>query len=89
MEIDNSIFDGLRKQLSNEPFPRHYLFKFIFPKDLEETVKALFEPQETFILKPSENGKYISLTCNSWVNNMEEIIDVYKKAAGIKGVISL
>ena len=86
---DDSIFDGLREKLSHEIFPTQFLFKFIFPIDKLEEVKSLFETSAPLEFRPSSGGKYLSLTYNANVESVDSIIDIYRMAGNIKGVISL
>jgi hypothetical protein len=88
-DSDDTIFNGLREKLSLEKYPLTFPFKFIFPIEQLEQVKAIFRPHDVFEYKPSKAGNYLSLSCNALINHMEEIIDIYKRAAKIKGVISL
>jgi putative lipoic acid-binding regulatory protein len=64
------------------------MFKFIVPAGSEGQIGALF-PKNEMILKPSSGGKYISTTIQAMMDNADEIIDLYEKAATIEGVISL
>jgi putative lipoic acid-binding regulatory protein len=69
-------------------FPMLYMFKFIVPAGSEGQIGTLF-PKNEMILKPSSGGKYISTTIQAMMDNADEIIDLYEKAATIEGVISL
>lgn len=86
---DDTIFDGLRQKLDEFSYPTSFLFKFIFPVEQLQKVKSIFKKEEHFEYRPSTKGTYLSLTCNANVQSTDEIIDIYKKAAQIKGVISL
>ena len=86
-----SNFDPIafkEKLASFGTFPMLYLFKFIVPYGKEGEIAAIF-PEEEVILKPSSGGKYISTTIHMLVQNADQIIDLYEKAACIEGVISL
>ncbi|MFY0626029.1 MAG: DUF493 domain-containing protein [Reichenbachiella sp.] len=82
---ESSFKEKLEKQYV---FPALYTFKFIVPKDKVEAVENLF-PRHEVILKPSSGGKYISTTIKVMVSSSSEIIDTYKKAKAIDGIISL
>ena len=69
-------------------FPALYMFKFIVPKGKESEIGALL-PNNEMVLKPSSQGKYVSVTIKSMMPNSQSIIDIYEKAASIKGVIAL
>lgn len=86
---DDSIFDGLREKLSLYTFPTKFPFKLIFPIEKLEEVKQVFDGKDPFDYRPSKEGNYLSITCHARMNSVEAIIDIYKKAAKIKGVISL
>jgi putative lipoic acid-binding regulatory protein len=72
-------------------FPSVYMYKFIVPGEHRKIalVENLFESETEIHTKESTNGKYVSITAKQVVMNVEEIIDIYKKAAAIQGVIFL
>lgn len=68
------------------------MFKFILKSDLTKIaqIEAMFNSQTAEILrKESSKGAYISITIKEVMLNAEEVINIYKKAALIDGVISL
>jgi hypothetical protein len=69
-------------------FPTRYLFKFIVPAGKEVEISALF-PDEEILLKPSSGGKYVSTTIQKWVDDADQILALYERAATIEGLISL
>ena len=69
-------------------FPTRYLFKFIVPAGKEVESSALF-PGEEVLLKPSSGGKYVSTTIQKWVDDADQILALYERAATIEGIISL
>jgi putative lipoic acid-binding regulatory protein len=69
-------------------FPTLYMFKFIVLNGMEDQVAALL-PKNKMTLKESSKGKYVSATIKAMMPNAEAILDVYDRAAKIKGVISL
>jgi putative lipoic acid-binding regulatory protein len=69
-------------------WPTLYIFKFIVPKDKAADVKKLF-PLHDVSERPSKNGNYTSLTVQMMMPSSESIIEVYKQAAGIEGLIAL
>jgi hypothetical protein len=85
---DDSIYDGLRDKLNESDWPSVYMFKFIAPNDKEKEIVFIFKDFE-YTSKPSRTGKYISITSKVMINSPEEIIQIYKQASMIKGVIAL
>lgn len=81
-------FEGLRQKLAKLEWPTEYMFKFIAPVEKSNEVISIL-PVEDFSTKTSENGNYVSFTSLSTLESEEDVIDIYKKAAAIKGVISL
>ena len=82
-------FDSFREKLENEyEWPSLYTFKFIVPRQQEETVIKLF-PKVNVQTKESSGGKYISITARLMVNSSDSIIEVYQKARHIEGLIAL
>ncbi|TAH27278.1 MAG: DUF493 family protein [Cytophagales bacterium] len=89
MNEEEDVFEGLRNKLLELDYPTTYLFKFIFPVDQLEKVKQLFNNQNNYVIKPSKAGNYLSLSYATIMPSAESIIDIYKQASVIKGVISL
>jgi uncharacterized protein len=72
-------------------FPSVYMFKFIVESENRKIalVENLFEAEADIHTKESGNGRYTSITAKQVVMNVDEVIEVYKKAAEIKGIIFL
>ena len=86
-----STFDKLKEQLLLQEWPNVYLFKFIVPNENEKIAKvsSLFDENSTLTLHPSSNGNYMSITIREVMMSANDIIEIYEKAAEIKGVITL
>ncbi|MEP5613771.1 MAG: DUF493 family protein [Cyclobacteriaceae bacterium] len=69
-------------------FPGSYSFKFIVKTGQQRMVEQLVEKAEVKI-KPSSGNKYVSVTLIAQMASSQEIIEVYRKAKKIEGVISL
>jgi uncharacterized protein len=80
-----------QKLIETTSFPGVYMFKFIIESQHRNIalVENLFEEEADILTKESENGKYISITAKQVVLSADEVIDIYKKAAEIKGIIFL
>lgn len=93
MSDREAFYVKLKAQLEDTTtFPAKYLYKFIVPTDgnQEEEVKELFNNGGAVIeTKKSKTGKYVSLSIHITVKNADIVIDYYKKAEAIKGIISL
>jgi hypothetical protein len=72
-------------------FPTVYMFKLIVPSENRTIalVENIFGEEVDILTKESGQGKYTSITAKQVVIGVDEIIDVYRKAAAIKGVIFL
>jgi len=79
------------KLLETTSFPAVYMFKLIVPSENRTIalVENLFGAETDILTKESEKGKYTSITAKQVVMTADEIIDVYKKASGIPGVMML
>lgn len=86
--MDN--FQKLKEQLDNQEWPAVYFFKFIVPNENEKVAKitSLFGEAE-IKFKTSRTGKFMSVSAKEVMLNTDAIINVYKRASKIKGVISL
>lgn len=79
------------KLVETTTFPTVYMFKFIIESDNRNIalVENLFPAEADIHTKESGNGKYTSVTAKVVVMNVEEIMDIYKKALTIKGIMFL
>jgi putative lipoic acid-binding regulatory protein len=80
-----------QKLVETTTFPTVYMFKIIVPGEnrIIALVENLFEPEADIKTKESDKGKYISITVKQVIINVEEILEIYKKASLIKGVMML
>jgi hypothetical protein len=85
-------YDDLRAKLNKgATWPQLYMFKFIVPSVNHKIalVESLFSDDAEIKLLPSSGGKYTSVTARVVMLDAEQVIDTYKKAAEIEGIISL
>jgi len=87
----SGVFDKLREQLALQEWPDIYLFKFIVPNtpDMLARATSLFGDTAEITFHESKTGKYISVSAKEMMLNVDSIIDVYERAAEIKGLIAL
>jgi uncharacterized protein len=89
MSWDSRNIENFKNQLENHyDFPADYLFKFIVPQYQIDKLKSLF-PDEKVSIKRSRTGKYVSVSCKLNMQTSGQIIDIYKEAYLINGIISL
>ncbi|MGB1508092.1 MAG: DUF493 domain-containing protein [Crocinitomicaceae bacterium] len=88
---DSDSYEKLRMQLENMNWPEIYFFKFIVPNDSELVAKvtALFDEGTDLRLQQSKNGRYISVGAKEMMISPESVIQRYKEASNIKGLIAL
>ncbi len=88
---DSDSYEKLRMQLENMNWPEIYFFKFIVPNDSELVAKvtALFDEGADLRLQQSKNGRYISVGAKEMMISPESVIQRYKEASNIKGLIAL
>jgi len=79
------------KLVESTSFPGIYMFKFIIETGNRNIalVENLFEAEAELHRKESRNGKYTSITARQVVMNADEVIDIYKRASLIKGIMFL
>lgn len=84
-------FEKLREQLALQEWPGVFLFKFIVPNEPEAIAKAsaLFGESSDINMRPSRNGKFMSLSVKELMLDVDSIIERYQKAIQIKGLIAL
>ena len=79
------------KLIESMTFPSVYMFKFIIQSEHRSIalVENLFDAEAVINTKESGKGKYTSVTAKVVVVGVDEIIDIYRKALKIKGIIFL
>jgi uncharacterized protein len=90
--LEPQNFDTLREQLTKSyTWPTVYMFKFIAPAEnrIFAMLHDLFPHQAEFVTKNSTGGKYVSITVKEVMLDVDEVIDRYRKASAIEGVIVL
>ena len=78
----------VEKLENNHTFPGPYTFKFIVTLEHQAEVEELVKNAE-IRLKPSSGNKYVSVTIKANMENSMEVVEIYKKAKNIEGIISL
>lgn len=85
---DNWIASFRQKLDEHYAWPALYTYKFIVPKGKEGEVKELF-PYHPVTERNSKQGNYISVTVQVMMQSSEAVVDIYKKAALIEGIVAL
>ncbi|MFC2126183.1 DUF493 domain-containing protein [Bacteroidota bacterium] len=88
MNEDQSENDFKEQLEKHHVFPGSYTFKFILPALKIGMIKAIL-PKDVIVLKPSRNGKYVSVTAKMKVESSDDVIRIYKEAANIEDIIKL
>ena len=86
--MEDSRFNKLKERLEKLEWPAIYMFKFIVPAEREMEIARIFG-DEKVSYKYSETGKFVSLTSKILIYTEGDVIDIYKKAAEVEGVIAL
>lgn len=82
--------EKFRELLDGEyDWPAAYTFKFVVASGHINDVEALFSKEAKISLRESSGGKYTSVTINLEVDNADQVIEIYKEASAIEGIISL
>lgn len=91
-EQSEDFFKSLELKLNQTmQWPAVYMFKFIVPSDNRKIamVESMFGNEAKIHTKESSGGKYISITIRVVMLNALEIIEKYRSAARIEGLIAL
>lgn len=92
-ENPEDFYNRFLNQLEeSQNWPGLYMFKFIVKSGSEqiEKLKDLFgQPQQGMSLTGSSNNRYESLTITILMKSPQAVVDIYKKAARLEGVIVL
>jgi len=87
--MDENWFNSFRLKLDEHyAWPALYIFKFIVPTGQEGLVKKLL-PFHPATEKLSKNGNYTSVTISVMMQSSDAVIEVYRKAAEIEGIVAL
>jgi len=86
MSWDEKAF--VEKLEGTHQFPDNYTFKFIVKPEHQSEVEALL-PNADVKLKPSSGNNYVSITLYQEMNSSIEVVEVYKRAHKIEGIIAL
>ena len=90
--MKDSDFDSLREKLDDQvSWPSVYLFKFIIPADNHKLAQVmnLFNETSEITTRESGKGNFISVSAKEVMLSTESVIEVYKKAAQVDGLIAL
>jgi putative lipoic acid-binding regulatory protein len=87
----DSRFEKLNEQLEELEWPAVYYFKFIAPNEpkMIALVTQLFNSESDINMRPSRKGNYTSINIKEVMVSAAAVIEIYKEAAKIKGLISL
>ncbi len=87
--MDENWINSFRSKLDEHyAWPALYVYKFIVPTGQEALIRKLF-PFHPVTEKLSKNGKYTSVTINVMMQSSEAVIEVYRKASAIEGIVAL
>lgn len=70
-------------------WPCSYLFKFIAPQEKLDEVVELFADETEVRTRRSEQGNYVSVTAEVEMESSEAVVEVYRRAGEIGGVMPL
>jgi hypothetical protein len=87
-----AFYRDLKKKLKKQhKFPSVYMFKFIVPNDnkLHAQVEALFGSEAQIAIRESRNGNFVSVTAKEMMLSADKVIERYREAESIEGIISL
>ncbi len=91
--MKKDILKSLQQKLEDQfEWPTVYLFKFIVPADNKKIalVEDLFNSETAEIsIRTSKNGNFVSVSAKEMMLSPEKVIERYKEAAKIEGIISL
>lgn len=76
---------------AEQKWPGIYYFKFIVPNDKVklDQVKKLFKFEGDITYRTSRDIRFIALSCKQEMKNPDDVLELFRKASEIEGVISL
>ena len=82
-------YSAFKEQLERSyAWPVLYTFKFIVPRQQQQRLRNLFT-RHHINERPSGKGNYTAFTIQMMMPSSDAVIDVYRQAATIEGIISL
>jgi hypothetical protein len=89
--MDEALEDARTSLWVQQEWPGIYFFKFIVPNDKIklDLVRKLFRFEDHITYRTSKDIKFIALSCKEEMQNPDEVLEIYRKAAEIEGVIAL
>jgi hypothetical protein len=93
MDKKEAFYKKLKTDLEETTkFPTKYLYKFIIPTSNAKIVQieTIFDHMGAVITKrTSKTGKFVSISILVKMENVDDVINKYKEASLVEGVISL
>jgi putative lipoic acid-binding regulatory protein len=87
--MDETWINNFREKLDKHyAWPALYTFKFIVRTGTEQKLTALF-PNHVSTQKASNKGNYTSITYTMMMPSSDAVIEVYRTASTIEGIIAL
>ena len=84
----NDPYSKLKELLSENEWPLNYKFRFIVPANQKEMALKVFHFAQ-IDFRDSKNGNYLSVHFSLKCDHVDKVIEIYKSASSIPGVISL
>ena len=82
-------YASLKLRLDEEhAWPGVYTFKFIMRAEILEAFAVILEGHK-YTKRHSAEGRHVAITAELFMESSDEVIALYRKAAGFAGVISL
>lgn len=82
-------YQAFREKLDLEhKWPGLYIFKFIVPSEKEDEIYNIL-PEKYWTKRHSRSGAYTSFTAKVNMNSSDDVIEIYKLAHEIEGLIAL
>ncbi len=81
-------FSLLKERLDKLVWPSLYMFKFIVPVEKEHEITDIFG-KRLVDKRFSKNRRYVSVTSCYVLPSGSDVIEVYRKASLVEGVVSL
>ncbi len=87
--MSDDPYSSLKLRLDEEHrWPGVYTFKFIMKAELLAGFTVILEGHK-YTTRHSAEGRHVAITAELFMETSDEVIALYRKAAGFAGVISL
>jgi putative lipoic acid-binding regulatory protein len=83
-------FEQLRILIDQQyTWPADYSFRFVVKMSLKGELLKLFPKNHPVVFRPSKKGNYLAVHIEYQAQSTDDVLNIYKQAMNIEGIVSL